>query len=148
MYLLTFDTSLNRTYITLSRDEKILVFQIIGSENGIYHSEFLISAVDKILKDNSLEMKDINAVATNIGPGSFTGIRTCNTVARVMGQQLGIDVVGVCSLEIISLLNKTQKKRFVLWMREKQSVCCCLLQGGTLSIHVRWKLIRFWNCFK
>ena len=41
-------------------------------------------------------------IATDIGPGSFTGIRACTTVARVLAQQLDIKAVGVSSLEILS----------------------------------------------
>ena len=41
-------------------------------------------------------------IATDIGPGSFTGIRACVTVARVLAQQLNIKSVGVSSLEILS----------------------------------------------
>ena len=47
--------------------------------------------------------KDIDMIATDIGPGSFTGIRACVTVARVLAQQLNIKAVGVSSLEILSL---------------------------------------------
>lgn len=114
MYLLAFDTSLNRTYISLGRDEQILDSQIVESKEGIYHSEFLTEKIKEILSDNSLKVADIDAVITNVGPGSFTGIRTCNTVARMLGQQLDIDVVGVSSLEILSSLNDSEKESLCL----------------------------------
>ena len=38
--------------------------------------------------------------------GSFTGIRACTTVARVMAQQLDCKAIGVSSLEILSKLAK------------------------------------------
>ena len=72
MYLLAFDTSLNRTYISLGRDEQILGSQIVESKEGIYHSEFLTEKIKEILSDNSLKITDIGAVITNVGPGSFT----------------------------------------------------------------------------
>ncbi len=46
--------------------------------------------------------KDLDCISIDIGPGSFTGIRACTTVARMLAQQLDIKAVGVSSLEILS----------------------------------------------
>ncbi len=102
MNLLVFDTCLDKMYVTLSQDDNILTSEIVSNKDNKYHSAFLISNVKDVLKRNGLAPKDINAVATNIGPGSFTGIRACVTVARVMAQQLNIPACGVSSLEILS----------------------------------------------
>ena len=102
MKILAFDTCLDKTYITLSEDDKIIESKIILSDGENYHSAYLISTIVEILKSNSLEPKDIDMIATDIGPGSFTGIRACTTVARVLAQQLDIKAVGVSSLEILS----------------------------------------------
>lgn len=102
MILLTFDTCLNKTYITLRKDNNILSSEILNSDDKNYHSAYLISTIKKVLKENNLTPKNVDAIATNIGPGSFTGIRACTTVARIIGQQLGIKVLGISSLEIIS----------------------------------------------
>lgn len=114
MYLLAFDTSLNKTYIALGYDDKVLSSKVVESQGEIYHSEFLTEKIKEILNENSLTIKDIDAVVTNVGPGSFTGIRTCNTVARMLGQQLGIDIIGISSLEIISSLNNSDKETICL----------------------------------
>ena len=102
MKILAFDTCLDKTYITLSEDDKIIESKIILSDGENYHSAYLISTIVEILKSNSLEPKDVDMIATDIGPGSFTGIRACTTVARVLAQQLDIKAVGVSSLEILS----------------------------------------------
>lgn len=102
MKILAFDTCLDKTYITLSEDDKIIESKIILSDGENYHSAYLISTIVEILKSNNLEPKDIDMIATDIGPGSFTGIRACTTVARVLAQQLDIKAVGVSSLEILS----------------------------------------------
>ena len=74
----------------------------IFSDGENYHSAYLISTIVKVLKEAGLEPKDLDMIATDIGPGSFTGIRACVTVARVLAQQLNIKAVGVSSLEILS----------------------------------------------
>ena len=99
MNMLAFDTCLDKTYVTLYNGND---FQnkIILSEGKNYHSAYLISTIVEMLKSNNLTPNDLDCIATDIGPGSFTGIRACTTVARMLGQQLNIKVVGVSSLEI------------------------------------------------
>ena len=102
MKILAFDTCLDKTYVTLSENSNVIKSEIIKSDNENYHSAYLLSVIVKILKEEGLEPKDIDIIATDIGPGSFTGIRACTTVARVLAQQLNIKAVGVSSLEILS----------------------------------------------
>ena len=103
---LAFDTCLDKMYVTLSDGDKILDSRIVVNHDEKYHSAFLISTIKDVLKSNGLKTQDINLIATNIGPGSFTGIRACTTVARVMAQQLDCKAIGVSSLEILSKLAK------------------------------------------
>lgn len=114
MNVLVFDTCLDRMYVSLSRDNQIIDSKIIETTKEHYHSAFLISTIRDIIKNNGLKPDDIDVVATNIGPGSFTGIRACTTVARVFAQGVGnIKTVGISSLEILSRLNDTGKKTLV-----------------------------------
>ena len=102
MKILGFDTCLDKTYITLSEDGNVLGSKTILSDGENYHSAYLISTIKEVLKDAGLTPRDVELIATDIGPGSFTGIRACTTVARVFAQQLDIKTVGVSSLEILS----------------------------------------------
>lgn len=100
MNILAFDTCLDKTYITLRNEKE--VSRIIESTGENYHSAYLISTIKTVLKEAGITPKDLDKVVTDIGPGSFTGIRACTTVARVMAQQLNIKAVGISSLEILS----------------------------------------------
>ena len=104
MNILSFDTCLNKTYVTLYDSGKF-DNKIILSTDKNYHSAFLISTIIDVLKSHNKTPKDIDYIATDIGPGSFTGIRACTTVARMLAQQLEIGLVGVSSLEILSRVN-------------------------------------------
>ena len=101
MKLLAFDTCLDKTYVTLLTDG-IFDNRVIKSTGENYHSAFLISSIVSILKENNLTPNDLDYIATDVGPGSFTGIRACVTVARMLAQQLNIGAIGVSSLEILS----------------------------------------------
>lgn len=99
---LAFDTCLDKMYVTLAEGKDIKDSRVVENHDEKYHSAFLISTIRDVLKKNNLRPEDINLIATNIGPGSFTGIRACTTVARVMAQQLNCKAIGVSSLEILS----------------------------------------------
>lgn len=102
MLVLAFDTCLDKTYIVLRTENEVLASEVISSNEKNYHSAYLISTIKKVIKENGFTPKDIDAIGINVGPGSFTGIRACTTVARVMAQQLDCKAIGVSSLEIIS----------------------------------------------
>ena len=101
MKLLAFDTCLDKTYVTLYLDNRFINKTILSNDKN-YHSAYLISTIVEMLKSENLTPADLNYIATDIGPGSFTGIRACVTVARMLAQQLNIKTIGVSSLEILS----------------------------------------------
>ena len=95
MNLLCFDTVLNKTFINYNGTSRV-----IKSDAQNYHSVYLISEIRKIL--GAAGVGAVDAIGVNIGPGSFTGIRVCLTVATVMAGELDIPLVGVPSVEILS----------------------------------------------
>ena len=121
MNILVFDTCLDKMYVTLSEDDKIIASEIVTNKDNKYHSAFLISTIKNVLKSNNLAPKDLDAIGTNIGPGSFTGIRACTTVARMMAQQLNIPAVGISSLEILSKIAPKDSEPLVALDARKNS---------------------------
>lgn len=123
MKILVFDTCLDKMYVVLRTEKEILSSEIVENTESKYHSAFLISTITKVLQKNNIKPEELDAIGINTGPGSFTGIRACTTVARVMAQQLKIKAVGVSSLEILSKLSQenplvaldARKNKAYLW---------------------------------
>ena len=114
MIILAFDTCLDKMYAVLKKDGDILASEVIENSDTKYHSAFLISTLQDIMSKNSIKPSDIDLITINIGPGSFTGIRACTTVARVLAQQLNCKAIGISSLEILSKL--AEKNKAYLWI--------------------------------
>ena len=112
-------------YVTLRNDNRILSSKIVENQDNKYHSAFLISTIKGILKENNYEPKDLDVIGTNVGPGSFTGIRACTTVARVMAQQLNIKAIGISSLEILAKINNTKNPLVALDARKNKAYLYC-----------------------
>ena len=140
MKILAFDTCLDKMYVTLAQDDKVLESKIVTNQDNKYHSAFLISTIRDILHENNIEPKDLDAIGTNIGPGSFTGIRACTTVARMMAQQLDIKACGISSLEILEQINPTQKPTMVALDARKNSAY--LLYNGKIHGAVQLEEIK------
>ncbi len=130
MKILVFDTCFNKTYIVLKDGDKIAENKVICSTDSNYHSVFLIPEIRNILKRNNLLFNDIDILGVNIGPGSFTGIRAGVTIARVLAQQTNIRLIGVCSLEILSKLNKSSKNTVVVTDARKNKVYFARYNAG------------------
>ncbi len=113
MKILTIDSTLNKLYISLG-DDDFFESKIIESDETKYHSAYIASGIAELFKNNSLEPKNLDGIAVNIGPGSFTGIRVGMTVARVIAQAHNLKAVGVSSLEILSALNNSEKPALVI----------------------------------
>ena len=108
-------------YVTLAQDKSILTSKIVTNKDNKYHSAFLISTIKEVLKENDITPNEIDAIGTNVGPGSFTGIRACTTVARMMAQQLDLPAVGISSLEILSKIKTDSKPVMVALDARKNS---------------------------
>jgi tRNA threonylcarbamoyl adenosine modification protein YeaZ len=131
MKILVFDTCLDKMYIAIGENEKILASKIVETTQSHYHSAFLISTMRDLLKENNLTPQDINVIGTNTGPGSFTGIRACTTVARVFAQgNNNIKTIGVSSLEILAKINKSSQTTLVALDARKETAYAAIFNNG------------------
>ena len=66
------------------------------------HAEALAPAVEHVLDQAEVELSDLAAIAVDLGPGLFTGLRVGVATAKGLAQGLGIGVVGLTSLEVLA----------------------------------------------
>ena len=100
MKILSISTSSNIASVSISEnDDCILELNI---NNNKTHSETLMPLIDEIFKTTGLNLSDINAIACDIGPGSFTGIRIGISSIKAIAESLNIPVIDVSSLEALA----------------------------------------------
>ncbi|WP_395515724.1 tRNA (adenosine(37)-N6)-threonylcarbamoyltransferase complex dimerization subunit type 1 TsaB [Pseudorhizobium flavum] len=79
--------------------------KILGSvvDNiGKGHAERLMAAIDEALAQAGRPLSDVGRIAVVVGPGSFTGIRVGVAAARGLALSLGVQAVGVTTLEVLA----------------------------------------------
>lgn len=79
----------------------------INLNNGLTHSETLMPIIKQILDETNLNLNDIDLLSVDVGPGSFTGIRIGVSTVKAFVDSLGLNAVGISSLEALSLNAKS-----------------------------------------
>jgi tRNA threonylcarbamoyladenosine biosynthesis protein TsaB len=69
-----------------------------GYDDEMRHAERLFGVVDEVLAAAKIRRDDIEAIACDVGPGSFTGVRVGLASAKGMAMGLEIPLIGVCGL--------------------------------------------------
>ena len=59
------------------------------------HTARLMPALDQLLKDSSVDKREINGIAVSMGPGSFTGLRIGMAVAKGLASEEAKYVTGL-----------------------------------------------------
>ena len=70
--------------------------------HGRRHVETLVPAVDFLCRQAEVDLDEIAAVAVDVGPGLFTGLRVGVAAAKAMAQALRVPTVGVSSLDLLA----------------------------------------------
>lgn len=78
--------------------------KILSGENRdrFRHAEFIISLIDKLLREYGLAKREISGIIVSTGPGSFTGLRVGLATAKGLAMALKIPVAGVSIFEAAS----------------------------------------------
>ena len=74
----------------------------ISLTGGRRHAEQLAPAIRYLCQELGVSLEQLAAVAVDVGPGLFTGLRVGVTTAKVMAQALRVPVVGVPSLDLLA----------------------------------------------
>lgn len=87
MNILAIDTSTENLSLALhSNGESTFFLEKVGNR----HTEFALNKIAILLNEHGLKVADLNLIAYNQGPGSFTGLRIGLSLS--LGLALGLDI--------------------------------------------------------
>lgn len=110
MKILSIDTSSKICSVAIMQDDNLITEQHLDDEKT--HSQKLMPLIDKILKECNITLKDIDAIACCVGPGSFTGVRIGVATVKAFCDVNNTPLISVDSLESLAYnsLNSNYKK--------------------------------------
>ncbi|NOT52810.1 MAG: tRNA (adenosine(37)-N6)-threonylcarbamoyltransferase complex dimerization subunit type 1 TsaB [Chitinophagaceae bacterium] len=104
--ILNIDTALDIASVCLAKDEQLLQFSV--NENQKEHSSWLHNCIAELMQEAGYEMKELDAIAVSIGPGSYTGLRVGLAAAKGFCYALQIPLITVNTLKLIAFASKDE----------------------------------------
>jgi tRNA threonylcarbamoyladenosine biosynthesis protein TsaB len=98
--LLAVETATARVATGIGADGTVL--GELSLTSGRRHAEELVPAIRYLCDGLDVTLEQLAAVAVDVGPGLFTGLRVGVTTAKVMAQALRIPVIGIPSLDLVA----------------------------------------------
>ncbi|HKL10919.1 MAG TPA: tRNA (adenosine(37)-N6)-threonylcarbamoyltransferase complex dimerization subunit type 1 TsaB [Clostridia bacterium] len=100
MNILAFETSGIAASVAVMKENRIVGEMTVSTR--LNHSEKLMPMIDELLEKTETSIKEIDALALGVGPGSFTGIRIGVSTAKGLAQALDIPIAAVSSLKALA----------------------------------------------
>ena len=100
MKILSIDTASNLCTVSVLEDTICIKELIVNDTRN--HSEKIMPAIEQVLKETNLTLKNIDLVVCDKGPGSFTGIRIGIGTVLAFKDSLNLKCIGISSLEALA----------------------------------------------
>lgn len=100
MLVLGIETSTPQASVTIGSEQGIIGSCTIS--RGAAYGEFLLPAVEFLMRQSGLSYRQLSAVAIGLGPGLYTGMRVGVATAKTLAQALSVPIVGVPSLDLLA----------------------------------------------
>jgi tRNA threonylcarbamoyladenosine biosynthesis protein TsaB len=98
--ILNIDTSSETASICLSKETNILRF--MSNEDQKDHAAWLHGSIEEMVYGAGFAMKDLQAIAITIGPGSYTGLRVGLAAAKGLCYALKIPLIADNTLHVMA----------------------------------------------
>jgi tRNA threonylcarbamoyladenosine biosynthesis protein TsaB len=121
--ILALDTATAQVSVAIGDRGRVL--GEVSLRGGRRHAEQLAPAIRYLCDELDVSLTHLAAIAVDVGPGLFTGLRVGVTTAKVMAQALRVPVVGIVSLDLVAYPLRHSNRRIVsiLDARRREVFC-------------------------
>jgi len=98
--ILAIETAVEKVGVALGDSRGIAASVSLSSDRR--HAESLTPMIEFACSHAGMSLSDVSAIAVDIGPGLFTGMRVGIATAEMLAWSLDVPVVPVCSLDIVA----------------------------------------------
>ncbi len=109
MKILAIETATPSSSVALGDSGSLATMSVRVDRRG--HVGFMVPAIDFCFEQAGWDRHDIDAVAVDVGPGPFTGIRAGIATAQAFAAGVGVPIVAVSSLTVQALRAATGHRR-------------------------------------
>lgn len=140
--VLNIETSTRVCSVALGKDGKTLSLKESMDERYT-HSENLTTYIRQIFSESKIELKEMDAIAVSMGPGSYTGLRIGIATAKGLCYALDKPLIGIETLKAMAwsvidpLLHPLRKEEF--YAKEKKGdgavYFCPMLDARRMEVY-------------
>ncbi|MEY2469509.1 MAG: tRNA threonylcarbamoyladenosine biosynthesis protein TsaB [Actinomycetota bacterium] len=100
MIVLGIESATARAGVALASDGVVVASAQVT--RGPRHAEILVPAIKFVCEQAGVALDKVDAIAVDVGPGLFTGLRVGIATANGLAQALGLSMIGVSSLDLLA----------------------------------------------
>lgn len=100
MIILGIDTATDSVSVALGEGTRVLAHSEVVSDRQ--HAEALTPMIDFVCKQADVSFRELGAIAVDIGPGLFTGMRVGIAAAKAIAFSLDLPIIGICALDVLA----------------------------------------------
>lgn len=100
MLILGIETATEQVSVAIGGHEGVL--GLLEVTRGRRHAETLVPSIEFLCKQADIEIQEFGAIAVDVGPGLFTGMRVGIAAGKAMAQALRIPMIGISSLDLLA----------------------------------------------
>jgi tRNA threonylcarbamoyladenosine biosynthesis protein TsaB len=115
-YILNIDTAINNASVCLAEDDRLINSSI--NENQKDHAAWLQPAIKNLVESAGIKLKDLDAIAISIGPGSYTGLRIGLSTAKGLCYALNTPLIAIGTLDIMAVAAENKEVDLICTMIE------------------------------
>ncbi len=147
MKTLVIDTTRKELVVALIDYENNKIKAKYDVKNNVLHNETLLPSIDELLKSQKTELKNVDCIAVNAGPGSFTGIRVGISVVKGFGCALKFKCVALNSLELL-LANSSLKNGLAMLSAGAENYYVAVVENHKITKQMHLTLEEYAEQFK
>ena len=98
--IINIETATQVCSVALAKDGELLAIRELNEKN--VHAEVLTNFIQEVIDESSLTLKDLDAVAVSMGPGSYTGLRIGLSTAKGLCYSLDKPLIAISSLQAMA----------------------------------------------
>ncbi len=125
--IINLDSTLENASVSVAKDGIILMEQ--NNDVQKEHAAFLHAAIKSLLLKLNISIKNIDAIATTIGPGSYTGLRVCLAAAKGLCYALNKPLITIGTLEAMA------KTCITDFRKEKDVLFCPMIDARRMEVY-------------
>ena len=111
--ILNIETATTNCSVSVARNGKLLAVKELDTPS-YSHSEQLHVFMQAVLKQASIELSDLDAIAVSKGPGSYTGLRIGVSAAKGLSFALDVPLISIPTLESMAQQAINGREDFII----------------------------------